>query len=173
MSTSGRQWAIEYAPGKGAAFPVSTVIGSPVLGNAFGAPPWQTAAVVTSTQSVKIPGRPAGQAVQEQMNIQLTTFPNPLTLAPSAQGIVTTSVSLAANQLDILVGMPYVCLTFGTGSILAAPGVGTTTFTLQPGASYANPVLSVTITAYFLTTVIQPFYVPFTVQATLYGFSSS
>jgi hypothetical protein len=161
----------EYTPGQQQFYPVVSSLAAPPIAPVYNAKPPQTSAVAIGTVNVTFPTGAVGSVVTASGTLALTPWPQVLSLAANQRGAAVASLALAAPVPQLLVGLPYLVLTFGSGTPLVTSG-GTATFALQAGRTYATPTLSFTVRALITATYVNPLVVPFSVAAVLYGFQA-
>jgi hypothetical protein len=104
--------------------------------------------------------------------VNVTSWPQVFTLN-NRTAYISVSTSLASLPTSLLLGHPYVVLTFGQGSPFTAPGQGTSTYFLPAGGTYASPSISLSAQAFYLAATGGPTVVQFSVNALLMFFSTT
>ncbi len=156
---------VETTTAKGPMVPFQTALAVPPIAQPFGVAPLPAAAVFSGTCTITVPVIAQGASTQQSTSLFLTSFPQTL----SGAGIVVVSVALSGLVPGVLVGMPALTLTFGSGSALGSGANATATFALQSGRTYRSPGVSVQIVALALAPIINPAQVGILVQAVLYA----
>jgi hypothetical protein len=163
----------EYTPGQGQNYPLASTIAGPPATPIYSTVQQQVGAVGAGTVNVTFPATSAGSVATATGKISLKGFPQSIRLTGTQKGIVTVSLSLGAVESALVVGMPYIALTFGPNAQpLYATGTATATFTLQTGRTYAGPAVTFTLMAYVVTALSSALVVPVNVSAVLYGSAS-
>ncbi len=151
---------VENVPGK-TATPISVGVHSPS--------PSMPDAIFAVTQSVTIGSGSSGASGSATIDpLPLTTFPASLRPPPNTRFVITPAVYPAADPgADVLIGVPYVALTFGGGSPLNTLGAGPASFVLLPSSTYTNLAIGVVVRWYYMANLASGFSLPFTIQAVL------
>lgn len=162
----------EFLPGKGAHYVHTGAVQQAVVPSNAVAIPDSIADAFSGTVALTFPAQASGTNATASGTLTVNTWPQNLVLN-NRTAYVSVTTSLASIPMGVLLGHPYVVLTFAGGSPLSGPSMGTSTYFLSSGGTYKNPSISVTAQGFYLATAASPITVLFSVTAILHIFSTA
>jgi hypothetical protein len=163
-----------FVPGKKEFFNLPSTSTAPPIANAFGVRPWQLSGIFTASIPFEFPAGAAGFTDTVTVVVPIKSgWPSPVALKSSDLGSILVSVSQARVASNWLVGIPQIQLTWGVGPSITPASAQASPFTLSPGNTYIGPVLTIILTGYLIAANGSPADGLLTVQANLYGNSTT
>jgi hypothetical protein len=162
-----------FLPGKKEFYNLPSTTTAPPAANAYGVRPWQLSGLFTTTAEVSMPFGAPGITIQRTLIVPINSgWPSPVILKPTDLGSILVSISQAAAAPTWLIGMPEVQMQWAAGTAIT-PSSGASQFTLSPGTTYSGPALHIVVTGYHIASSVSIESAFLTVQANLYGNSTT